>query len=314
MKLKIFSDKQYFSENAPLVPFLYPFLGTSSLDKTNSLWQSSITLPALENWTYTASSYFEMTSVEEANLIIFPNDLEFFGSEEVNHNLVKLLAIAKRLSKPVVVFFSGDCSHLPLPIDIDIDISFRDSLYRSSRKSNQFLMPTWIEDLIPAYCDNQFQVRQKQKKPVIGFCGYTAPKDIKTYLKILLYKLRQILPKREGTIPPYHTGHVIRTLVLSNLNKSSLVETNFMLRPQAGLVGTSSNEAKSYRHAFVQNILNSDYILCCRGSGNHSNRLYETLCCGRIPVFIDTDCVLPLDFDINWKKYCVYVKENEIAK
>jgi hypothetical protein len=29
--------------------------------------------------------------------------------------------------------------------------------------------------------------------------------------------------------------------------------------------------------------------------------------CGRIPVFIDTDCVLPFDHIIDWKKYCMWI-------
>jgi hypothetical protein len=61
-------------------------------------------------------------------------------------------------------------------------------------------------------------------------------------------------------------------------------------------------------------MLESDYVLCARGNGNFSYRLYETLCMGRIPVFIDTDCVLPLDFDIDWRDYCVWVDEAEIEQ
>jgi len=40
--------------------------------------------------------------------------------------------------------------------------------------------------------------------------------------------------------------------------------------------------------------------------------LYETLSFGRIPIFINTDCVLPYDFAIDWKKYCVWVDESEL--
>ena len=67
------------------------------------------------------------------------------------------------------------------------------------------------------------------------------------------------------------------------------------------------------RQEYVQNMIESDYILCARGAGNFSYRLYETLSCGRIPVFIDTDCVLPYNFAIEWKKYCVWVNEGELS-
>ena len=67
------------------------------------------------------------------------------------------------------------------------------------------------------------------------------------------------------------------------------------------------------RNEYVQNMVESDYILCARGAGNFSYRLYETLCCGRIPVFIDTDCVLPLESSIDWKSHCVWVEGSDVA-
>ena len=59
-------------------------------------------------------------------------------------------------------------------------------------------------------------------------------------------------------------------------------------------------------------MIDSDYVLCVRGDGNYSIRFYETLCCGRIPVFINTDCVLPYDFEIDWKDYCIWINQNEL--
>lgn len=310
MKLKIFADKQYFSPNAPLVPLLYPFWGIPATSHDH-LWNSTITIPALDRFMHTASSCFEIVSLQEADCVVLPNDLEFFATEEVKVKSNALIAAARNFSKPVMAFFSGDCSHLPVPFDIDF--SLRDSLYRSTRQLHEFSMPTWIEDLIQVYSNGQVLSRKKQAKPVISFCGYAAPRNFKTFVKVTLYYLKQAFPDRSHAIPPYYTGHVIRSLALSRLSKSSLVDTSFVIRSQAGLIGGAGNQAQDYRSRFVQNILDADYVLCCRGSGNHSNRLYETLCCGRIPILIDTDCVLPLEFDINWQDYCVYVKENEIS-
>ena len=58
---------------------------------------------------------------------------------------------------------------------------------------------------------------------------------------------------------------------------------------------------KQLRFEFIRNILSSDYTLCFRGSGNYSLRFYETLCLGRIPLFINTDCKLPFEDEINWR-------------
>jgi hypothetical protein len=67
------------------------------------------------------------------------------------------------------------------------------------------------------------------------------------------------------------------------------------------------------REEYVRNMVESDYILCSRGAGNFSYRLYETLSCGRIPVFVDTDCVLPYDFVAPWREHLVWVDESELA-
>ena len=51
--------------------------------------------------------------------------------------------------------------------------------------------------------------------------------------------------------------------------------------------------------------------------GNFSHRLYETFICGRIPIFVNTDCVLPFDGlthspGIDWKRYMVWCEESEV--
>ena len=70
--------------------------------------------------------------------------------------------------------------------------------------------------------------------------------------------------------------------------------TNYILRSKyrAG-VSREKDPFHPSRLEFVNNILGSDYTVCMRGGGNFSVRFYETLSLGRIPVFIDTDCLLP---------------------
>ena len=62
---------------------------------------------------------------------------------------------------------------------------------------------------------------------------------------------------------------------------------------------------------YYNNIRESDYVLCLRGGGNYSRRLYETLLMGRIPIFINTDCILPLIDQIDWKKHVVWIEWKE---
>jgi hypothetical protein len=68
---------------------------------------------------------------------------------------------------------------------------------------------------------------------------------------------------------------------------------------------------KKSQEEYFANIENNLYTLCIRGGGNFSFRLSETFMMGRIPVLIDTDCLLPFDHIIPYQKNTVYVtKEN----
>lgn len=61
-------------------------------------------------------------------------------------------------------------------------------------------------------------------------------------------------------------------------------------------------------------MLESDYIVCLRGGGNFSVRFYEALSLGKIPVFVDTDCVLPYDHLIDYRSFCVWIDQEKIPQ
>ena len=45
---------------------------------------------------------------------------------------------------------------------------------------------------------------------------------------------------------------------------------------------------------------NSHFNICNRGCGNFSYRFYQTLACGRIPILLYTDMILPFEEEIKW--------------
>lgn len=73
-----------------------------------------------------------------------------------------------------------------------------------------------------------------------------------------------------------------------------------------------SVDKKIGRERFLNNLQNNTFILCPRGCGNFSYRFYETMCFGRIPVFINTDCVLPFEDEINYREEIPFIEENEL--
>jgi hypothetical protein len=73
-------------------------------------------------------------------------------------------------------------------------------------------------------------------------------------------------------------------------------------------------DKKTGRDRFFKNLQENIFILTPRGCGNFSYRFYETMCFGRIPVFVNTDCVLPFENLIDYKNEIVFVEENELDK
>ena len=99
------------------------------------------------------------------------------------------------------------------------------------------------------------------------------------------------------------------------ISREPAIVTNFDLKEQfcGGTTSYSSKETKlKVRNDFVDSMFGSDHILCIKGNGNYSVRSYETTCSGRIPIFLDTDCVLPFDEEINWKEYCVWIERKDL--
>lgn len=100
---------------------------------------------------------------------------------------------------------------------------------------------------------------------------------------------------------------LIRSNVLNKIKHFNL-NTNFIFRNQ--FWGHDINIKT--RLEYNNNMLNSKYALCIKGAGNFSFRFYEALSFGRVPILIDTDNTLPFSNIIDWEKYIIRIKEDEI--
>ncbi|NER20233.1 MAG: exostosin family protein [Symploca sp. SIO1C2] len=316
MKMKIFSEQQYLLKNdvvkphAMLLPFWSDFAETGAHPWMNRH----------ERYMKIAHNLFEIVPLEEADFAVMPDDWRTVVGElwyskanpQAQELYLQFAKKAEEAGKPLIVFFGSDRSDDEVPVLKNAFI-FRHSYYRSKKKPRNFVWPAFCEDFVQHYFENQLPIRQKQEKPIIGFCGLTKRDSWKFTLKRIAYSL-YVLPhwQTRTKYPPFQ-GHILRNKVLEVLNNSDLVETNFIVKDRMAFFGNKSLEQrKKSRDEYIQNLKNSDYVVCCRGTGNFSNRLFETLCCGRIPIFIDTDCCLPYDFVVDWKKYCVWIDEKDI--
>jgi Exostosin family len=314
MKLKIFTNFQYLPPKAFPLNLLKPFWLQNSTSNLTP-WSSGIS-----DYANISHSIFEITSLEEADFAILPFDwLYVRGSTwkpQINLEAMRLgiefAQIVKQANKPLIIFFTNDSSHEEIPIK-DAFV-FRQSLLASTRRTSDFALNAVYEDLVKCYRGSEISIRHKQDKPVIGFTGFANKLSWNNKLKEFIYQIA-MLPKGGAKYSPYQ-GHHIRSKALNYLSNSQKIETNFVIRDKMVFFDEAIDVEQKLRLRieYVNSMVDSDYILCCRGRGNFSFRLFEALCCGRIPIFINTNCVLPFDFAIDWKKYCVWVESKELPQ
>ncbi len=296
----IFADRSFLaSSTTPHATILAPFWGTNSEkpgDPDNGRF---------DRYAEVGSSFIRLSSLADSDVGVFPQNWESAGEQAVGL-AERFAAVCSDAGKRPVIFHGADSTE-PLPVDA---VVFSTSLLRSQRRSSEFAMPAWSEDFLANRFDGELSLRRKRARPVVGFCGNPmADRPARTFRGRIRGRLGCPKPGfRQGL-----AGDHPRTRALRAVTQDRRLDSNFVLRDGfwAGAIQDESSLGPA-RTEYVQNMLASDYVLCARGIGNFSYRLYETLCMGRIPIFVDTDCVLPLGFDIDWRSHCVWVDESEI--
>lgn len=286
----IFSDRSFLlSETTPHAAIFVPFWGTNPEppgDPDNGRF---------DRYAEVGNRFLRLSPLSECDAGVFPQSWE--SGRERAAELAEGFGAACREAGKVPVVFHGHDSTDPLPFD---GVVFRLSLLRSQRRPREFAQPAWSEDLLVRHLDGELRLRPKRARPVIGFCGSTRADP-----PALGARLRR-RPGLKGDEP--------RTRALRAVGNDERLAPSFVLHDDFWGGARDASSRLHARREFVQNMVESDYVLCARGSGNFSFRFYETLCMGRIPVFVDTDCVLPLDFEIEWRDYCVWVDAADIDR
>jgi hypothetical protein len=112
----------------------------------------------------------------------------------------------------------------------------------------------------------------------------------------------------------FQKGMYLRKKALSILGRSKMIDMSTIIRTSySGNEKTISLDPIQARKEYVENIINTDYTLCVKGDGNFSIRFYEVLSLGRIPLLVDTDCVLPLEEIIAYNQCMMKVGYNELS-
>lgn len=257
-------------------------------------------------------AYYELTeNPNEADIGFLPMTLNYY----INNNSMKLVdSFVKKMdkhNKKVLIWVDGDNDVNYIKPNC---LLIKNAGYKSNNSKNELIMPGDLKfDLLDKYFSGNLIIREKSKTPTVGFIGIADYPIIKLIILILtniFIRLNYILNKsiyKPGFILPYLLK---RKTILKKIINDVRISSNIIIRKRFAS-GIRDNNQKA-RIAFINNIVNNDYTVCMRGAGNYSIRFYETLCLGRIPIFVNTDCVLPFEDKINWKEHCIWIEETEI--
>lgn len=228
------------------------------------------------------------------------------------------LSTAKMHGKPIVLFSEGDFTAKVPFSGLTI---FESCCYRSRRNEHGnkvFAKPAFIPDFVTLYSYGNIPLREKKSRPVVGFCGLAGGTWYHLAYRLLKLQMAKVafgLGVRRWEPPPFEPS-LFRRHVLSLLEKDRRLTCNFILRNRyrAGYRAKKKDPFHPTRMEFVNNLLESDYIVCMRGGGNFSVRFYETLSMGRIPIFVDTDCILPYDHILDYRDIGVWIEHSDLSQ
>ena len=271
-----------------------------------------------------AHELFELTNLEDCDLAVVPVDWEHVrgGSRLVASPDRELVSAIQNFSeraaqagKPVLIFFSSSMSHEPVPIR-GAHV-FRHAMYRSQSTDRDWAMPIVIaRDIRQEFPDASFAPVERSDRPRVSFCGFVRSTRMSEKLKSIPYRA-YTYAKTSMSIPSPYIGLELRKRCLSLLQDSPLIDTDFIAQKKGVYLTRDKarlSKRESFRWPFVKNILDSPYHLSLRGSSNHSFRHWEILCCGRIPLYIDTDCGIPATEFVDWSRFMVVVPEGDVER
>ena len=315
MKLKIHTDLNLLSEGNA-VQMLIPFLGDSVKESELKLIENG----RFDDYINYGKDFLILTGIEECDACLLPIYYDLSATREAfERRISDFIHKANHYNKMILIFAGHDIANIS--INVKNSIVFNSAISKSRQAHNEQSWPHFFEDFLSKYNSGVLRLRAKSAIPIVGFCGYAPPLNIEFGKEKVISALK--LAANYGGILqhyPEKASHSYRARAIIGLQKSNKVIQNFRLKssfafgPSGLNTGRTTESNTDFRKNFVDNILDSDYTLCVRGIGNNSIRFFETLCCGRIPIFVNTDSTLPYDTIIEWKKLCIWVEEKDIDR
>ncbi len=269
--------------------------------------------PDLRHEIYGISTQDLILSVnpKNADILILPLTWNYYFEYGKINEAKEILKYYEILNKPIITWVSGDYTHM---VQDGNFILLQHNLYSSRRKNYEYAYPVIIRDPFDYLNFYGLNIASDFKNTSISFCGtadWTLLNKYESFLKEMLFKIKNRIIKPYLDLRLPISGMNLRGKMLKSFDQNTNLNVNLILRKRNDSIQISKEK---YKFEYWNNILSSPFTICLRGNGNFSVRFYETLAIGRIPILIDTDCVLPLDKEINWSKHCIMIKNTDPKK
>lgn len=301
--VKLYVNKGLISKDHSYIPLLYPLLG--QIVKPEAPYEAV----AYRSHGFD-SRYIEFVSdARECEYVVFPH--RFYWARERPALFAAVKKEAERAGKLLLIDDTADARGPALPRRA---IALRYASYRFARAANELIVPLPAEDLLESHFEGKLELRQKVTEPSIGFVGWSRislQTHAKAYAKEVPIRLRALIDNRYNSM---EKGIFWRQAAMDALSQTSGLHARFVERGIFGGRTDTAEDAVVWRKEFVENLRDSDYALCVKGDVNVSFRFYEALSMGRIPLLIDTECVLPLEHIVDYRSFCVVVDSRDVDR
>lgn len=232
-------------------------------------------------------------SIEDCDVVVYPHAYAD-GPETEGVSLA-----ARAAGKPCLFF--GTNESLP-PSRLAHGTLYRCSIF--TRLPHERTIPVFINDPLLECEDGIPAPLRREQRPRVGFCGYVGSGPGRFAMRLLGANQKA-------------DGLKIRASVLAALRRDPRIDCDFIARStylgHATLAAFDrSHPLADARSAFLGNLVRCPYTVAIRGKGNHSVRFYEILAAGRIPLFVNTGCVLPLEDEVDWRSRTLWVEAGDL--
>ena len=234
---------------------------------------------------------FNFTSdINKASLILIPSDIWNWRNNKEYISFLKNLS----LKKPLLITNSTDF-YTKRPIQNAIYLRY--ALNPGENAPNTIVVPYPIKPIYAA--------RSITPDFSISFSGYVPDRFIGRFFRAA---------KNSPLHPIKGNGSIVRKLMIYKMKNTNLELRLKILSNYSGHYFRFEELNSNLYNSFVESITRSRYVLCPRGDANQSQRFFEVLSAGRIPIMINSDIVMPKNNLLDLNRVFINLNISESTK